>query len=188
MLCLSDSDFFGQTVYNKNNVGVKKCCCADFSFISLDYQFKVFLPIFFTQVGLGADKIVNKDENVVNDAKPGDEKPVNIKPIAAVANEGAAKTEEPVKAVEGEVKRQEPPVPHAPQDNSPGQTQGEEEHLKNEKRQLMSKGEDEKSTSSDRYEKLNGVAGNAVGPINMKVSEHEIDEELRKLEQKDKVS
>ena len=114
---------------------------------------------------------------------------MNIKPIDAVANEGVRKVEEPVKAVEGEVKRQEPPVPHAPQDNSPDQTQGElEEHLKNEKRQLMSKAEDEKSTSSDKYEKLNAVAGNAVSPIDIKVSEHEIDEELKKLEHRDKVS
>lgn len=94
---------------------------------------------------------------------------MDIKPIDAVANEGVKKAEEPVKPVEGEVKRQEPPVPHAPQDNPPDQTQGEEEHLKNEKRQLMSKGDDEKSR-------------------NIKVSEHEIDEELKKLEQTDKVS
>ena len=113
---------------------------------------------------------------------------MNIKPIDAVAEEGVRKVEEPVKPVEGEVKRQEPPVPHAPQDNSPDQTQDGEEHLKNEKRQLMSKKEDEKSTDSDKYEKLNAAAGNAVTPINMKVSEHEIDEELKKLEQTDKVS
>ena len=113
---------------------------------------------------------------------------MNIKPINAVANEGVRRADEPVKAVEGDVKRQEPPVPHAPQDNPPDQTQGEEEHLKNEKRQLMSKTEDEKSTNSDKYEKLNAAAGNADSPVNVKVSEHEIDEELKKLEQTDKVS
>ena len=113
---------------------------------------------------------------------------MNIKPIDAVANEGVRKAEEAVKAVEGGVKRQEPPVPHAPQDNLPDQIQGGEEHLKNEKRQLMSKREDEKSTDSDKYEKLNAAAGNAVSPINVNVSEHEIDEELKKLEQTDKVS
>lgn len=151
----------------------------------------MFFPIvflFFVQLGLEADKIGSKDEKVVNDEKPGEEKPVNIKPINAVANEEVRKVEEPVKAVEGEVKRQEPPVPHAPQDNLPDQTQDGEEHLKNEKRQLMSKREDEKSTDSDKYEKLNTAAGNAVTPINIKVSEHEIDEELKKLEQTDKVS
>ena len=137
---------------------------------------------------LGADKIVNKDEKVVNDAKLGEEKPGNIKPIDAVTNGGVRKAEEPVEAVEGEVKRQEPPVPHAPQDKSPDQIQGEEEHLKNEKRQLMSKTEDEKSTNSDKYEKLNAAAGDADSPINIKVSEHEIDEELKKLEHTDKVS
>ena len=110
---------------------------------------------------------------------------MNIKPIDAVAIEGVRKAEEAVKAVEGGVKRQEPPVPHAPQDNLPDQIQGGEEHLKNEKRQLMSKREDEKSTDSD---KLNAAAGNAVIPINVNVSEHEIDEELKKLEQTDKVS
>ena len=113
---------------------------------------------------------------------------MDIKLIDAVANEGVKKAEEPVKPVEGEVKRQEPPVPHAPQDNPPDQTQGEEEHLKNEKRQLMSKGDDEKSTSSDKSEKMNAVAGNALSSNNIKVSEHEIDEELKKLEQTDKVS
>jgi len=113
---------------------------------------------------------------------------VNVKPIDAVANEGVRKAEEPVEAVEGEVKRQEPPVPHAPQDKSPDQTQGEEEHLKNEKRQLMSKSEDEKSSDSVKYEKLNAATGNADRPIHLKVSEHEIDEELKKLEQTDKVS
>lgn len=117
---------------------------------------------------------------------------MDAKPIDTAPNDGGLKkAEEPVKPVElSEMKRQEPPVPHAPQDNppqnSPDQRQGEEEHLKNEKRQLMSKGEDEKSTSSDnlvKNEKLNAVNSDAI-----KVSEQEIEEELKKLEHTDKVS
>ncbi|XP_078347510.1 solute carrier family 38 member 10-like isoform X2 [Oculina patagonica] len=145
------------------------------------------------KIGLGADKIVNKDEKVVDDAKPDNEKLVDVKPIDAAQNEGLKKAEEPVKPVElGEVKRQEPPVPHAPQDNppqnSPDQRQGEEEHLKNEKRQLMSKAEDEKTSSENpvvKDEKLNADIGNAANTI--KVSEQEIDDELKKLEHTDKV-
>ena len=135
---------------------------------------------------------MNKDEKVVNNAKPGDEKLVDVKPIDAAQNEGSKKAEEPVKPAElGEVKRQEPPVPHAPQDNSPDQRQGEEEHLKNDKRQLMSNGEDEKSSFAKpvvKDEKLNAVIGNAANTNAIKVSEQEIDEELKKLEHTDKVS
>lgn len=117
---------------------------------------------------------------------------MDVKPIDTAPNDGLKKAEHPDKPVElGEMKRQEPPVPHAPQDNppqnSPDQRQGEEEHLKNEKRQLMSKGEDEKPASSVnpavKNEKLNAVNSDAI-----KVSEQEIDEELKKLEHTDKVS
>lgn len=51
----------------------------------------------------------------------------------------------------------------------------------------MSKREDEKLIDLDKYEKLNIVVGNVVIFINIKVSEYEIDEELKKLEQIDKV-
>lgn len=51
----------------------------------------------------------------------------------------------------------------------------------------MSKREDEKLIDFDKYEKLNIVVGNVVIFINIKVSEYEIDEELKKLEQIDKV-
>ena len=121
---------------------------------------------------------------------------MDVKPIDAAATEGLKKDEGPVKPVEGEVKRQEPPVPHAPQDNplqnAPDQKNvGEEEQIKNEKRQLMSKSEDEKATNSEtpveKDEKLNAVEGNAININPVKVSEQEIDEELKKLEQSDKV-
>ncbi|KAJ7372752.1 hypothetical protein OS493_018030 [Desmophyllum pertusum] len=151
------------------------------------------------KIGIGADKgVVNKEEKVVvNDAKPSEEKLVDVKPIDAAATEGLKKDEGPVKPVEGEVKRQEPPVPHAPQDNPLQNARdqknvGEEEQIKNEKRQLMSKSEDGKATNSEtpveKDEKLNAVEGNAININPVKVSEQEIDEELKKLEQSDKVS
>lgn len=146
------------------------------------------------KIGLGKDKNVNKDEKVVNDAKPGEKNHMDVKPIDAAGNEGLKKGEEAVRPIEGEVKRQEPPVPHAPQDdrpqNVPDQKKDEGEHFKNEKRQLMSK-EDEKSSNTDGVEgktkNVNAGSENAVNSNPVKVSEREIDEELKKLEQTDKV-
>ena len=119
---------------------------------------------------------------------------MDVKPIDAAGNEGLKKGEEAVRPIEGEVKRQEPPVPHAPQDdrpqNAPDQKKDEGEHFKSEKRQLMSK-EDEKSTNTDGVEgktkNVNAGSENAVNSNPVKVSEREIDEELKKLEQTDKV-
>ena len=121
---------------------------------------------------------------------------MDIKPVDG-ANDGLLKkAEEPAKPVEGELKRQEPPVPHAPQDNpaqnAPDQRKSEDEHM-NEKRQLMSHGEEDKSTNPEnvvaRKNNLDGVAARNVADANqVKVSEQEIDAELKKLEQSDKVT
>lgn len=130
------------------------------------------------KIGLGQDKNVGKDEKRLNDAKPAE------KPIVATVNEGLMEAENVVRPADGEVKRQEPPVPHAPQD-IPLEKKDNEEPLKNEKRQLMSK-EDEKSSNVDSVEeKTNNV--NAGSKKAIKVSEQEIDEELKKLEQTNKV-
>ncbi|PFX19763.1 putative sodium-coupled neutral amino acid transporter 10 isoform X2 [Stylophora pistillata] len=130
------------------------------------------------KIGLGQDKNVGKDEKSLNDAKPAE------KPIVATVNEGLMEAENVVRPADGEVKRQEPPVPHAPQD-IPLEKKDNEEPLKNEKRQLMSK-EDEKSSNVDSVEeKTNNV--NAGSKKAIKVSEQEIDEELKKLEQTNKV-
>ena len=149
------------------------------------------------QIGLGAGNALKVDEKaVVSDAKPGEAKPLDVKPVDAAANEGVKKADEPAKPIEGEAKRQEPPVPHAPQDdpvqNAPDQRQGEEEHL-NEKRQLMSQGDEDKATSPDnavgKENKVDEVVPRNVADANqVKVSEQEIDEELKKLEQPDKVN
>ena len=81
-------------------------------------------------------------------------------------------------------------MPHAPQDNpeqgAPDQRKSEDEHL-NEKRQLMSKGVEEKlSNTNDQAVRV--PARNAADTNQVKVSEEEINEELKKLEYSDKVN
>lgn len=138
---------------------------------------------FFFKIGLGQDRNIAKDEKSLNDVKPAE------KPIAATVNEGLEQTENVVRPIEGEVKRQEPPVPHAPQDD-PLQKKDNEEPLKNDKRQLMSKEDDKSNNVDNMEEKTNNVnAGikKAVDAEPIKVSQQEIDEELKKLEQPNKV-
>ena len=128
-------------------------------------------------------------------------KPVEAKPLQIddAANEGLKlKVDEPAEPVEGKEKRQEPPVPHAPPDkneqDAPDEHHKEDEQSKD-KRQLMSNGE-EPDKSSDDHEvsilnegKVDEMTANrnAVDANQVKVSEREINEELKKLEQKDKV-
>ena len=158
----------------------------------------MFVIFLFLQIGLEGGNALKVDEKVVvNDARPGEAKPFDVKPIDGAANNGLnLKADEPAKPAEGEVKRQEPPVPHAPKDNLaqnvPDQRHGEEVHL-NEKRQLMSRSEDEKGANSVKavVEETKGdnvvAARNVAGANQVKVSEEEIEEELRRLEHSDKV-
>ena len=156
----------------------------------------MFVIFLFLQIGLEGGNGLKVDENV-NDAKPGEAKPFDVKPVDGAADDGLnLKANEPAKPDEGEVKRQEPPVPHAPKDNpvqdAPDQQHGEEEHL-NEKRQLMSRSEDEKGTNPVKpvVEETKGdnvvAARNVADGNGIKVSEEEIEEELRRLEHPDKV-
>nr|XP_058957878.1 putative sodium-coupled neutral amino acid transporter 10 isoform X1 [Pocillopora verrucosa] len=136
------------------------------------------------KIGLGQDRNIAKDEKSLNDVKPAE------KPIAATVNEGLEQTENVVRPIEGEVKRQEPPVPHAPQDD-PLQKKDNEEPLKNDKRQLMSKEDDKSNNVDNMEEKTNNVNAGIKKAVNaepIKVSQQEIDEELKKLEQPNKVT
>lgn len=135
------------------------------------------------------DKVGN--ENL----KAGEAKSMDVKIINDAANEGLnLKADEPVKPVEEEAKRQEPPVPHAPADKHEGDTpdelQEDKEHSKD-KRQLMSNREEDKSTDHKEIPLLKdsreGIVERNVGG-EVKVSNQEIDEELKKLEQPDKVT
>lgn len=158
----------------------------------------MFVIFLFLQIGLEGGNALKVDEKVVaNDARPGEAKPFDVKPVDGAANNGLnLKANEPDKPAEREVKRQEPPVPHAPKDNPaqnvPDQRHGEEVHL-NEKRQLMSRSEDEKGANSVKpvageTKGDNVVAARNVADANqVKVSEEEIEEELRRLEHSDKV-
>lgn len=81
-------------------------------------------------------------------------------------------------------------MPHAPQDNpaqgAPDQRKSEDGHL-NEKRQLMSQGVEEKPANTND-QAVKALAGNVADTNQVKVSEQEIDEELKKLEHSDKVN
>ena len=136
----------------------------------------------------------------MNDEQFKQEKAAELKPVDAAGNERLKKADEPAKPGEGEEKRQEPAVPHAPQDKpaqvASDQRKSEEEHL-NEKRQLMSDGVDEKPfNAGDKGVKENSpneaaarnAAAAAIDTKRVKVSEQEIDEELKKLEQPEKVN
>lgn len=147
---------------------------------------------FLFQIGLQGGNALKED--VANDAKPGEVKPVEVKPIEAVANEGLnLKAVEPAQPDEDEGKRQEPPVPHAPQNkpakNAPDEQHGDKEHL-NEKRQLMSNAEKEKLLKAALQENKvdDAVAARNIADSNqVKVSAQEIDAELKNLQQPDKV-
>lgn len=156
------------------------------------------MSIVFFQIGLRGDNALKVDERAVaNDVKPDETKPLDVKPADRAANEELKKEDEPVKPGEGEVKRQEPPVPHAPKDspaeNAADQGKGREEVHLNEKRQLMSQREEDKSTSQElnvvaKEDKVDEAAARNVADANqVKISEREIDDELKKLEQPNKV-
>ncbi|XP_068760838.1 solute carrier family 38 member 10-like [Montipora capricornis] len=150
------------------------------------------------KIGLEGDHALKVDGKLgVENLKPVEAKPLQIDDAA---NEGLKlKADEPAEPVEGKEKRQEPPVPHAPPDkneqDAPDEHHKEDEQSKD-KRQLMSNGE-EPDKSSDHHEvsilnegKVDEMTANrnAVDANQVKVSEQEINEELKKLEQKDKVS
>lgn len=80
-------------------------------------------------------------------------------------------------------------MPHAPQDD-PLQKKDNEEPLKNDKRQLMSKEDDKSNNVDNMEEKTNNVNAGIKKAVNaepIRVSQQEIDEELKKLEQPNKV-
>ena len=122
------------------------------------------------------------DKSVFGNSQPGEAKPIG----AVIVDDNLKKPDESVKAVEGEVKRQEPPVPHAPRDDALQNAADDKDgvHVQ-EKRQLMSEGE-EKSVDVARKEGI-ALVNNAIDTKDVKVSEQEIDAELKRLEDTDKV-
>lgn len=148
------------------------------------------------KIGLEGGHALKREDKVGNEnLKAGEAKPMDVKIINDAANEGLnLKADDPVKPVEGEAKRQEPPVPHAPADkhegDAPDELQQDKEHSKD-KRQLMSNREEDQSPDDKEITSLKdsrgGIAARNVVADEFKVSNQEIDEEVKKLEQPDKV-
>lgn len=121
---------------------------------------------------------------------------MDVKIINDAANEGLnLEADDPVKPVEGEARRQEPPVPHAPADkhegDAPDELEQDKEHSKD-KRQLMSNREEDQFPDHKEITLLKdsreGIAARNIVADEFKVSNQEIDEEVKKLEQPDKVT